>query len=216
LQPLRRSPGGGVGNGARSFAAPHDLLGFSLVELLIVVAIIALIGAATVPRITAGLDEARARGAAFYVSSRFALARTLAAQRNANVAFRFEPQAGSFRVRTFMDTNGNGVRTAEIARGIDVAILADERLDHLFSGVHYGFVAGARLIDGTAVTEGDDPIRFGATDMLIFTPSGTATAGTAYIRSDSGSSQFAVIVLGATGRTRIGRFDLRTHEWTIP
>jgi prepilin-type N-terminal cleavage/methylation domain-containing protein len=190
--------------------------GFTIVELLIVLAVIALVAAATVPRITAGLDAARARGAAFYVSSRFALARTLAAQRNANVAFRFEAEGTGFRVRTFMDTNGNGVRTAEIASGVDIAILPDERLDHRFSGVRYGFIPGARLIDGTAVGEGDDPIRFGATDMLVFTPSGTGTAGTVYIRSNSGDSQFAVVVLGATGRTRIGRFDLRTRQWSIP
>ena len=194
----------------------RSAFGYTLVELLMVVAIIGLIAAATVPRITAGLDAARARGAAFYVSSRFALARTLAAQRNANVAFRFEPQGTSFRVRTFMDTNGNGVRTAEIVSGVDAPILPDERLDHQFSGVKYGFVPGARLIDGTVVGEGDDPIRFGATDMLVFTPSGTATAGTVYIRSSSGGAQFAVVVLGATGRTRIGRFDLRTRVWSIP
>jgi prepilin-type N-terminal cleavage/methylation domain-containing protein len=194
----------------------RDASGYTLVELLMVLAIIALIAAATVPRITAGLDAARARGAAFYVSSRFALARTLAAQRNAHVAFRFEPQDSAFRVRTLMDTNGNGVRTGEIASGVDVPILPDERLDHRFSGVRYGFIPGARLIDGTSVAEGDDPIRFGPTDMLVFTPGGTATPGTIYIRSNSGDSQFAVIVLGATGRTRIGRFDGRTREWTIP
>jgi Tfp pilus assembly protein FimT len=189
--------------------------GHSLVELLVVVALLGAVAALTVPRVGAALDGAKVRGAAFYVSSRFGLARTLAAHRNANVAFRFEQVDGGIQVRVFADTNGNGIRAIEIARGIDAEIMPAERLDHAFPGVRYGFIPGARLIDGTSVTEDDDPIRFGSTDMLIFSPAGTATAGTVYIRGRD-HWQYAVVVLGATGRTRIARFDLRTRRWLAP
>jgi Tfp pilus assembly protein FimT len=183
---------------------------------MVVMTLIGLVTAATLPRIRTALDGANTRGAAFYVSSRFTLARTLAAQRNANVAFRFEPEDDGFRVRTLMDTNGNGVLVAEVRSGVDVSILPDERLDHRFSGVQYGFVPGGRLIDGTSVSPGDDPIRVGRSDMLTFSPSGTATAGSVYIRSRRDEWQCAVIVLGATGRTRIARFDVRTRQWIDP
>ena len=194
----------------------HEASGHTLVELLIVTALVCVVAAIGLPRLRAGLDDAKTRTAAFYVSSRFALARTLSAQRNANVAFRFEPADSGFRVRAIVDTNGNGVRSAEIQSGIDVPILPDERLDHLFSGVQYGFVPGARLIDGTSVSPGDDPIRFGRSDMLTFSPSGTATSGTVYIRSRRTNSQFAITVLGATGRTRITRFDAANRRWIAP
>jgi Tfp pilus assembly protein FimT len=190
--------------------------GHTLVELLIVTALVGVVAAMSLPRIRAGLDGAKTRTAVFYVSSRFALARTLAAQRNANVAFRFEPEDTGFRVRAIVDTNGNGVLSAEIRSGIDVPILPDERLDHLFSGVQYGFVSGAQLIDGTSVSPGDDPIRFGRSDMLTFSPSGTATSGTVYIRSRRAAWQYAVTVLGATGRTRIARFDQASRRWIAP
>lgn len=189
--------------------------GHSLVELLVALAVIGAVLIAAVPAVTAGLDGARARGAAYYVSSRFALTRTLAVQRHAKVALRFEPEEDAIRVRTILDANGNGVRTAEIAAGVDVPILPDERLDHLFGGVRYGFIDGATLIDGSAVAPDDDPVRFGRSDMLVFTPAGTATSGTVYLRGRD-RSQFAVVVLGATGRTRIVRFDRDRAEWVAP
>jgi hypothetical protein len=48
---------------------------------------------------------------------------------------------------------------------------------------------------------------------MSFTPSGTATSGTIYIRGRDGS-QFAVRVLGATGRTRVLRYLPARKEWT--
>lgn len=209
----RRSLRTGAGNGVRTRAG--DGSGHSLPELIVVLAVIGAVLIAAVPAVTAGLDGAKARGAAFYVSSRFALARTLAVQRHANVALRFEPEEDAFRVRTILDANGNGVRAAEIDAGIDVPILPDERIDHLFGGIRYGFVEAATLIDGSAAAPDDDPVRFGRSDMLVFTPSGTATPGTVYLRGRD-RSQFAVVVLGATGRTRIARFDLHSRKWVEP
>lgn len=190
--------------------------GHTLVELLVAIALILVISAVAVPRLTEAADAGRARAAAYYMSSRFSLARTMAAHRSANVAFRFEPEPGGIRVRAFADANGNGVRSAEIRSGIDITVLPDERLDERFPGIRFGFVPGARLIDGTATSPGDDPIRFGPTDMLTFSPSGTATSGTVYIRGRSDHLQFAVVVLGATGRTRITRFDAGTRRWMDP
>ena len=190
--------------------------GYTLPELLITIAVMGLVAAATVPRLGAAVDWGNTRGAAFYVSSRFALARTLAAHHNANVAFRFEPEDQAIRVGTIADTNGNGVRSSEIERGVDVPILPDDRLDRLFSGVSYGFIPGATLIDGTRAAPGDDPIRFGRSNLLTFSPSGTATSGTVYIRGRGDEWQYAVTVLGATGRTRISRFDVRTGQWSEP
>ena len=195
---------------------PRTDCGYSLIELLVVLAFMTVIGAMAVPRLMDAADAGRIRGAAYYVSSRFNLARMMAAHRNVNVAFRFEPEDDGIRVRTFMDTNGNGVRGVEILSGVDVGVLPVERLDRLFGGVRFGFVPGARLIDGTSVSPADDPIRFGAADMLTFSPSGSATSGTVYLRGRGDRWQFAVVVLGATGRTRIARFDITTGQWSQP
>ena len=51
--------------------------------------------------------------------------------------------------------------------------------------------------------------------MLACAPAGTATSGTVYIRG-RGAVQYGVVVLGATGRTRVVRFDPVTRQWTTP
>jgi hypothetical protein len=56
-----------------------------------------------------------------------------------------------------------------------------------------------------------DPVRFGASDMASFSPEGTGSAGTLYLRS-RGGQQFAVRV-STTGRTRILKYDPGGHAW---
>lgn len=189
--------------------------GYTLIELLVVIGLMTTVVAMATPSMTAGLDEARVSGAARYIAGRFGLTRTQAVHRHANVGLRFSGTAAGISMRPFLDTNGNGVRSADIASGVDTPVLSAERLADLFGGVRFGFIEGATLIDGTPAAVDDDPVRFGMTRMVTFTPVGTATAGTVYIRG-RGKSQYAVVVLGATGRTRIARFDARRQEWAEP
>ena len=116
-------------------------------------------------------------------------------------------------LRPYLDTNGNGIRSAEVASGVDEPILPAEQLSALVSGVRFGFIDGATLIDGSPAATDDEPVRFGVARMATFTPVGTATAGTVYIRGRQ-RTQYAVVVLGATGRTRIARFDPLRQVWT--
>ena len=58
-----------------------------------------------------------------------------------------------------------------------------------------------------------DPVRLGRSDTLTFSPFGTATSGTIFLRSEQGR-QYAVRVLGATGRTRILEFRHAAGAWT--
>jgi type II secretory pathway pseudopilin PulG len=189
--------------------------GYSLIDLLVTMAVAGCVMSVSVPRLDGALDTWRTRGAAFFIAERVALTRMQAVHRGANVALRFEPEDGTFRLRAYADGNDNGVRSADIGIGYDPPITPPDRLDHLFPGARFGFIPGARLIDGTAVATGDDPIRFGDARMIASAPAGTATSGTAYIRG-RGPVQFAVVVLGATGRARVVRFDPVTRQWLTP
>jgi hypothetical protein len=189
--------------------------GYSLIDVLVTMAVAGCVMSISVPRLDAALDAWRARGAAYFLAERVALTRMQAVHRGGNVALRFEAEDGTFRLRAYADGNDNGVRSADIGGGYDPPITPPDRVDHLFPGARFGFIPGARLIDGTAVGTGDDPIRFGVTRMIASAPAGTATSGTAYIRG-RGPVQFAVVVLGATGRARVMRFDPVTRQWVTP
>ena len=186
--------------------------GYSLIDVLVTMAVAGCVMSISVPRLDAALDAWRARGAAYFLAERVALTRMQAVHRGSNVALRFEAEDGTFRLRAYADGNDNGVRSADIGGGYDPPITPPDRVDHLFPGARFGFIPGARLIDGTPVGTGDDPIRFGVTRMIASAPAGTATSGTAYVRG-RGPVQFAVVVLGATGRARVMRFDPVTRQW---
>ncbi len=63
------------------------------------------------------------------------------------------------------------------------------------------------------MTADADPVRLGSANTLTFSPLGTATSGTIFFRSRTGR-QYAVRVLGATGRTRVLEFRHETKSWT--
>jgi Tfp pilus assembly protein FimT len=153
----------------------------------------AILGTIAAPAIAVSMDRSRTVAAARYLSGQMALARTHAVARSTNVALRFDWDGRDASIQMFSDGNGNGVRTAEIDSGTDVALNAAVTLSALFPGV----VVGA--------PDGSDPVRFGSSDLLSFTPLGTATPGTVYMRGKG--LHLAVRVLGATGRTRVLRYE---------
>jgi hypothetical protein len=132
-----------------------------------------------------------------------AVARTQAVMRSANVALLFDRTASGVTFRMFADGNRNGVRSADISSAVDVALGASARLSDLFPGVN---------IAVTPAAGSTDPVRIGSSNLLSFTPVGTATSGSIYVRGRDGT-QLAIRILGATGRTRIQRFEPRTARW---
>jgi hypothetical protein len=131
-----------------------------------------------------------------------AVARAQAVMRSAHVALRFEDGPQGITFRMFLDGNRNGVRTADIAAALDLPLEPAVHLSDLYPGTTIA-VSGAA---------GSVPVRFGSSGLLSFTPFGTSTSGSVFVRGRDGS-QFAVRVLGATGRARVQRFNARSGTW---
>ncbi len=121
--------------------------GYSLLEALMVISITVVVSGAAIPLGYNGIDRTRAAGAARYVAGRMATARLEAVRRSAHVAIRFVGQTDGYWLRTYVDGNGNGVLTADIAQGVDVPVTVDERLDHHFSGVAFGILPNVTGLD---------------------------------------------------------------------
>src|SRR6185503_16207312 len=109
--------------------------GYTLIELMFAAGIIAVLGAAAIPQLTAGVERSRTVGAARYLASRLALARAHAVARSANVALLLTATDGTFVVGTYADGNGDGVRTRDITAGIDTAVGVPVRLSTRFPHV---------------------------------------------------------------------------------
>ena len=177
--------------------------GATFVDLLAAVALFGLLAAMSVPLVTAGVDRARGRAAARYLAARVAAAKLQAVSRSANVALRFEQRDGHVLFGAVIDGNGNGVRTADLADGIDRPLEPPIALAAHYPGVAIGLAPG---------TPAAAPVQVGASNLWSFTPVGTATAGSVYIRGPDGT-QWVVRVAGGTGRARVLRYEPATRTW---
>jgi hypothetical protein len=184
--------------------------GYSVLELMFVVALAATVGGVAVPQTLVTLDDARAAGATRYVSSRLHRARMEAVMRSASVAIQFAQVGGRYTFTAYQDGNGNGVLATDIKAGVDRRVGAIESRPDNFKGVDFGALSGLPPIDPGGTPAADDPIRLGATSILTFTTHGTSSSGTLYIRGRD--CQYAVRVFGDTGKTRLLKF--RAGRWS--
>src|SRR5687767_14200879 len=105
-----------------SMCSQHRCAGYTLVEILFSLSVITTIAAAATPNILASLDKHKALAAVRYMSTRLQRTRMEALNRHTNVALRFLQVGNSYRYAAYADGNGDGVRAADIASGVDPRI----------------------------------------------------------------------------------------------
>jgi len=176
--------------------------GYTLLEMSIVMAIIVILAAVAIPNIKAYSVEAHLLGAGRQFKWEFLKARSIAVKRGVNTAIRFERTDDDVFYSLYSDENHNGVRTVDIEAGIDVRIAGPLPLTGGAPGVRVGINPGVPALPPERGTlDPGDPIRFGRSDMLSFTPLGTATPGTFYLAGEI--TQAAVRVTPGSARVRL-------------
>lgn len=169
--------------------------------------------AVALPSLRTGLAGMRAAAAARHLAARVQSTRVRAVMGSVRTGLRFEREGGGYRYATFADGDGDGLRARDVRSGVDARLTPFERIGDRFPGVVLGIADTVPAISNRGtLPAGADPIRFGASDTLTFSPLGTATSGTLYLHDRAGR-QFAVRVLGATGRTRILEFSAAAASW---
>jgi hypothetical protein len=104
------------------------------------------------------------------------------------------------------------VLSRDISDGVDRQVGPVESLNDQFPGVNFGARPGLPSVDPGSVPPGSDPIRFGSSDMAVFTASGTATPGSVYIRGRR-DTQYVIRVFGDTGKVRILKYHPIPRSW---
>ena len=114
------------------------------------------------------------------------------------------------------DGNGNGLRTAEIRDGTDPTLDGPFHLQDRVEHTQPGF-PGAGPFTSPPPSSGplrdlDDPVKFGRSDIISFSPIGRSSSGTVYLKDGAGGL-WAVVLYGPTVRVRIWRWDPRARLW---
>ena len=177
--------------------------GHTLVDVLFTSSLLCILAGISVPGLLANVDRSRGAAAARYLAARAALARAQAVGRSAVVALHFAQDARGISFSVVQDGNGNGVLSQDIASQIDREVEAPVLLSDLFPGVSIGLTPAAPAAQAVAL---------GGTMILSFTPTGTATSGSVYVRGRDGT-QWVVRVLGVTARARVLRYVPASNTW---
>ena len=97
--------------------------GFSLLEVLVAISVMAIVAGAAIPIANSSVERSRVVAAANYMAGRIALARFEAVKRSAFVAIRFIVNDDGYWLRAYVDGNANGVLSQDIASSIDRSTL---------------------------------------------------------------------------------------------
>jgi len=190
--------------------------GMSLVETLVVVALVGILVLSAAPAVehlrTAGRGDAAARHmAALFRRMRM---EAVAVRRHRGLWFDRGPRGWRFRV--VEDGNGNGLRTAEVRSGADPTRSGPHHLQDVVERVAPGFPGPgpypAPPPGSGSLSDLDDPVKFGRSDLVSFSPLGRASSGTLYL-DDGAGGLWAVVVFGPTTRVRLWRWDPRSRAW---
>jgi prepilin-type N-terminal cleavage/methylation domain-containing protein len=175
--------------------------GFSLVEALVAVFVLLLMAAMAFPFFRPYLAEAHVLGAGRQFKTQFRLAASAAVRSGRYTAIRFEEDGARVVYSVYQDGNDNGVRSGDIASGRDVRIAGPFELTGGAPSVRVGIRDGVPALPPDTGLITGDPIRFGRSRMVSFSPLGTATPGTFYLAGQH--AQAAVRVNAGTARVRL-------------
>jgi hypothetical protein len=187
--------------------------GVSLFELLLALTVIAWTLVIATPGVMRLRQEVSLRSAVHEASVAFYLARSYAISKNRNVGLKFRKNGDRYEWALYVDGNGNGVRTSEIASGVD-----------RYLGLSYpwtrndvlpGIMTGTRVPDpsGGYLDRIDDPIRFNSSDICSFSAMGECTPGSVYLW-DAHDGMAVLRVFGGTAKLRSLYYRRGERGWT--
>jgi type II secretory pathway pseudopilin PulG len=189
--------------------------GFSTLDLLVALGIAAILASLAIPRLREASAGLRMRSAALSAERSLMRARIVAIRSGRYTAVKFERAGDRYRFALYQDGNGNGVRSAEIASGVDRPVPG--AAEWLRSDVAIGILQGLRIPDPSSpsrpLSNLDDPVRFNRSDLASFSPLGESTPGSIYL-TDNHARMAVVRVFGRTAKVRALYFRAGDARWS--
>lgn len=185
-----------------------------MIDTLMTLAIGGAVLASAIPSAANLWQALSVRSAAAEVSAVLFRARSYAITRGVYVGLKFRRNGNNYEWTLYRDGNRNGIRTAEIASGIDRPV--GEFYPWRRADVRPGILTGLDVPDpsspGRFLDRPDDPIRFNSSDICSFSPLGESTPGSIYLW-DRRDRMAVVRVYGRSAKVRTLFYRRGEPEW---
>jgi prepilin-type N-terminal cleavage/methylation domain-containing protein len=193
----------------------NNCAGFSLIELVIVLGLIAIFVLIS----TANLMGAqRQRDFENFAREMVVLLQTCRwkalNERSYAGAIVQEQQDGRY-VSLYLDGNGNGIRSADVLAGKDPLFRGPIRMNKASGDIAAGILSASipQIPPKKGFLNPVDPVQFGKSNIISFSPNGDSSSGTLYLSCRSQQQMFAIVLYGATSRLRLWKFG--NHGWQM-
>lgn len=180
-----------IGKAKRAFLS-ND--GFSIVEMVVAIAIISIIAGIAVPYTMGWRTAQKVNAAAIAVATELNEAKMLAISRNANTIVAFDPSTKT--IKTYLDVNADGIDISDLIRSMSLSEVAG---DIIFGYNQGAGIEGATISQAVKMGNTSNPIR------VTFVPNGQAiNIGAIYLIStgDLGgrNDRQRAVAISKTGR----------------
>lgn len=187
--------------------------GFTLLEFLIVVAIVGMMLAITLPAFSRMRRQAALKAAAAELRTQFHHTRSRAIAHNVYCGMKFLLLGGEWHFAVYEDGDGDGVRNDDIKSGKDRLIARPRVVLPTSKVATIGLLDIAiKDPDGDPLPPTKSPVAFNTSAICSFSPLGQSTPGTIYI-TDDGTDLYAVRVFGTSAKIRVLRYVRATGKW---
>jgi prepilin-type N-terminal cleavage/methylation domain-containing protein len=175
--------------------------GFTLTEVIIVMALLVIMAAITIPNIISSLPDMRLKAAARDLYANMQKMRSLAVRDNACRAIVFSTVHGQYLLCA--DKGADDIWSTVG----DNTVLGTVTLASYGSGVKYGHGSADRQAnsDGSLFTDSFDNVSYNS-NVLVFNPRGTGSAGYVYLDHQRNTTAYVVGTL-SSGTTRLLRWS---------
>jgi prepilin-type N-terminal cleavage/methylation domain-containing protein len=190
--------------------------GFSLVELLIVLALIALFVCITTTDL---MGAQRQRDFEHFAREMLGLLESCRwkamNERSYSGAIFHLDENHLQNLSLYLDGNANGIRTADVEAGKDLRFRGPLLLSKASGDIGAGILNDSipQIPPKKGFLNPADPVQFGKSNIVSFSPKGDSSSGTLYLACRSQQQMFAIVVYGATARFRLWKFS--NLEWQM-
>lgn len=178
--------------------------GLTLFEILIILAVVSITLTVSLPALNSFLTRSALVTASHEFLYTMRGIRQMAITRNRYVGVKFTFENGTLYYGVFMDGDADGIRTADIRRGIDPMVKPFTPMQFSHGRIRPGILNEEipDISEKKKIHNPDDPVKFGRGNICSFSPLGASSPGTLYL-TDGYDLQAAIRVFHLSALPRV-------------